>query len=141
MATTYIGTGKPSFWVKDSGGSTILSIASTDISYPPVYNRIIRTKREESFVMADGTEKRFTAGAQYTGEIFYSSGMLTQEVIDKLIDIDEYDGSDSYTCYIKPREDGSLTGECIIDIAFAYKDDLIDNGVDVTITWRLSELV
>jgi len=141
MSTTYIGTEKPSFWVKDSGGSTILSIASTDISYAPVYNRISRDKREETHVMANGKEKRYKAGAQYKGEIFYSAGMLTQAVIDKLIDIDGYDGTSGYTCYIKPREDGSLTGECIIDIDFSYKNDLTDNGVDVTITWRLSELV
>ena len=137
---TYIGTGKPAFWVKDNSDVTVVSIAAADIDYEPVYNRITKEKLEETYVMANGVQKRYTAGARYNGEIFYSAGMLSQAVIDKLIQIDDYDGTDGYTCHIKPRADGSITGECIIDVTFAYRNDIVADGVDVTITWSLSEL-
>ena len=141
MSTVYVGTGKPSFWVKNSSGDTVVQINASDISYEPVYNRVYRKKREESYIMADGTEKRFCSGTQIYGEIYYDAGMLSQAVIDKFDEIDYYDTINGYTCYIKPRSDASLEGKCIIDISFAYRDDKTNSGVEVVINWRFSDLI
>lgn len=142
MATTWIGTGKPSFEVKTTAGVSTVLIESTDIDYYPVYNRIGVTKLKEDVIMANGCENRYVAGHQYYGEIFYDYGMLTQAVIDKFKSIDEYDGDSGHDIYIKPRSDNAtVTGKCLIDIEISYKDDRIKAGATVKISWRLKELI
>ena len=141
MATTWVGTGKPAFEVKTDADVSVLTIAAGDITYNPVYNRIGVKKIKEDVIMANGDEERYGAGLQYFGEMYFGKGMLTQAVINKFEEINEYDGMHGYDVYITPRSDKlTLTGKCIIDIDISYPDDRTTQGAVVKITWRLKDL-